>query len=283
MSVACQTSKNTQVKPPFNPAPGIPGRYSFAPTGSAFVKKIMNYSEYDREMAILKEIRRGNIPNFLRKFQPITVQTTLKTGVQVKATIWVSPDYLAIGSDKDFVRLPMNPVTAQWIADHFACVLPTVKIVDQIYGQAPIKLVPVPFKPSKKMVHTSQYVEHNEAINRQLARVKSQGRLVAGHKKDVVISNRLNRKKGKVAIYGWHRANGKAIQPLSTIHGNYYADYSHGIRLVAGMMLVNNILLPVAEVLQDPQLAPLLSYEGTIKWTRYATENAVKRKRWAPR
>ena len=44
---------------------------------------------------------------------------------------------------------------------------------------------------------------------------------------------------GKIAIYGWHRLNGAPIQPLSTVHGACYADYSHGIRLVSETVLVD--------------------------------------------
>ncbi|MEQ1808096.1 MAG: ABC transporter substrate binding protein, partial [Burkholderiaceae bacterium] len=40
------------------------------------------------------------------------------------------------------------------------------------------------------------------------------GQLTAGHQKDVVISNQLTQHPDRVAIYGWHRTNGIAIQPL---------------------------------------------------------------------
>ncbi len=36
-----------------------------------------------------------------------------------------------------------------------------------------------------------------------------------------------------LAIYGWHRENGVAIQPLTIVHKDTYVDYSHGIRLVS--------------------------------------------------
>ncbi len=61
----------------------------------------------------------------------------------------------------------------------------------------------------------------------------------AGHKKDVVITNRLTREQGRIAIYGWHQPTGIPIQPLSTVHGAGYADYSHGIRLVSDVVLID--------------------------------------------
>ena len=40
----------------------------------------------------------------------------------------VMPDYLAIGSDEDFCRIPMGPITAQKLADLFGAVMPTRKL-----------------------------------------------------------------------------------------------------------------------------------------------------------
>ena len=269
----------TFMKPPAGPA--IPSRPLDAYSGSQFIEKIRNINEFKREMLILAEFRRGNIPEHLRTFIPISIKKRLNNGRTINGRIWVSSDYLAIGSEQDFVRLPMNPITAQRIADHFGCILPTAKMVDLIYSQANVKLKPKPFPPGPNMVRTAQYVRHNEVIEDQIAS-RDLRQLIAGHKKDVVISNKLLRKKKKVAIYGWHQMNGKAIQPLSTVHGNYYADYSHGVRLIANMMEIEGELVPVAEVLQNPAIASIISYEGTLKNTRYATEGTWTRKRWHP-
>jgi hypothetical protein len=75
--------------------------------------------------------------------------------------------------------------------------------------------------------------------------------LLAGHKKDLVLANRLSSNRGRVAIYGWHRGNGDPIQPLSTVHGEYYADYSHGIRLVSRTAYVNGRPVDLRSLLTD--------------------------------
>src|SRR5438105_606332 len=139
------------------------------------------------------------------------------------------PDYLAIGSDEDFVRMPMRPSSATEIARAFDCSLPTRKMVNDIYGNAEVKLEPRPLTEQRAAVRT--FVQHNEIIEEQRAG-KPLGQLVAGDKKDVVISNKLKDNFNKVAIYGWHMLDGKAIQPLYTGHEAFYVDYSHGIRLV---------------------------------------------------
>jgi hypothetical protein len=116
------------------------------------------------------------------------------------------------------------------------------------------------------MRSTGYYSTHNAMIDRQSqTRGFSMGSLVAGHKKDVVLTNRLRWKPGRIAIYGWHRAVDAPIQPLSTVHGATYADYSHGIRAVSHMALIEGKLRSVYDILQDSVQAIVLSDEGTIR------------------
>src|SRR5262245_10472178 len=83
----------------------FPSRPIGAMTGSRFVGYVAKMTNDQREAAILQEITKGNIPNFLRKLQPVRV--VHRTGNRVyTGTVWVTPDYLAIGSDSDFIRIP---------------------------------------------------------------------------------------------------------------------------------------------------------------------------------
>jgi hypothetical protein len=90
------------------------------------------------------------------------------------------------------------------------------------------------------------------------------GELVSGDKKDVVMTNRLASNVGRIAIYGWHRGPGQPIQPLSTVHGANYADYSHGIRMISEVALINGELRSVYDILRDSTVAKVLSDEGPI-------------------
>jgi len=67
-----------------------------------------------------------------------------------------------------------------------------------------------------------------------------------------------------VAIYGWHYPGGKPIQPLYVGHWDRYVDYSHGIRLVAGEMIIDGQTHRVSDVLKDTLLCGLVSDEGPI-------------------
>lgn len=73
---------------------------------------------------------------------------------------------------------------------------------------------------------------------------------------------------GRLAIYGWHYPTGQPIQPLSTVHGATYADYSHGLRLVSDLVWIDGRPRSIYDVLQDPSVAPVLSGEGAIPGLR---------------
>ena len=239
-------------------------------TGSEFLTYVEGMTVEQREAAILRELRAGNIPPFLRELQPVRVVTE-QNGKTLNAVYWVMPDYLAIGTADDYVYMPMNPLTAQRVADHFGFLLPTRKMVDDIFAQSKMQLKPEPLPASASMVTTKYYKKHNDLIRTQIAR-SGHDQLVTGHKKDVVLSNKLCQARRRVAIYGWHKKAGQPIQPLSTVHDEKYADYSHGIRLVSNMMVVDGIETPTVEVMQSLRLSPLVSDEGLLRQTRIALD-----------
>ncbi len=183
-------------------------------TGQTFYKNVFAVSLKEREAFAKSEILKGNIPGILKKFKRLTIDTAID-GKSFKMVIFVLPDYLSIGSNKNFARIPLTPMTAQQIADSFHCFLPTRKLVDMIYKHAPIKLEPIPmyaFRDSAVMMY-----QHNLMIEGQRRLRKG---LIAGIKKDVVITGKLNGNPGKVAIYGWHKLDGKPIQQLYTGHAD---------------------------------------------------------------
>src|ERR1700722_1102085 len=247
----------------------LPLRAAGAMSGSEFAKSIEALDSKQREQKIYQQIVTGNVPDFLRKLVPVRVQTVADDKTNA-ATYYVTPDYLAVGSDADYFLSPLSPIMAQKVADFVQCTLPTRKMVDDIYRAAAVKLAPSPIPPGPAMATVPVFIQHNATVweqrKAQLA-AHPLGALVAGDKKDVVIASKLP--VGKVAIYGWHKLDGKAIQPLYTGHADYYADYSHGVRLVAERIGVNGVSGKVAEVLADTNLCGLLSDEGPVAVARY--------------
>ncbi len=245
----------------------LPKIKSTAINGADFYKQISAMSREEREPLMIKEITSGNIPKFLRKLIPVNVTLTdTANGKIITATYFVTADYLSIGSNKNFARVPMTPMAAQQIANSLYCFLPTKKMVDDIYASAKIKLVPQPLTVYRDSAVT--FYQHHLLIEQQ--RKKRRG-LIAGIKKDVVISSKINNdaKPNRVAIYGWHQLNGKPIQPLYTGHVNWYVDYSHGIRLIYHTVIIDGKNYEYTDILQDRQLRKILSDEAVADFYRY--------------
>jgi hypothetical protein len=240
----------------------FPPRPANAITGSRFSQQTETLSRDDRETAVLKEILAGNIPDFLRALVPIDVEVTDSQGVKHTATYHVAPDYLAIGTNEHFFRIPMSPMTATKIAAAVDASLVTAKISDDIFQHAKIRLDPKPLVKDRDAAKT--FYEHHQIIEEQ-RRGQPLESLIAGIKKDVVLTNRLSEKPHRVAIYGWHYPTGKPIQPLYVGHVDWYVDYSHGIRLMSQQIVVDGQPRRVEEILKDKELNKLLSNEGPIE------------------
>ena len=251
--------------PPSSP-PDITARSRRALSGSAFIAAVSTLSRDERESAIRRELLAGNIPLFLRTLS--RVETTLADSDGLSHTISydVMPDYLAIGSDADFVRMPMTPYTAQAFCDAFGFTLPTRQIVNQIWNAATVRVEPMPLTEERESPLT--FLQHNRMIEGVL-NGNQRGALVAGIKKDVVVSPSIAARKDRVAIFGWHHTSGEPIQPLYTGHVDWYVDYSHGIRPVRRTVRVDGVERTIESVLADPRLRYLISDEEGTPVSRY--------------
>lgn len=243
------------------------------PGGREFYRQAAAMGWAERDSFAEREILRGNMPGFWRKFQRIEVRMTDSlSGKPMRAAYFVAPDYLSVGNRHDWARVPLTPMAAQRIADSLHCFLPTRKLVDDIYAHAKVKLEPVPMYAYRDSTPTMWH--HHLIIEGQ-----RQGRkgLIAGIKKDVVLSGKISRdaRSNRVAIYGWHKPDGKPIQPLYSGHVNWYVDYSHGIRLVWRQIRVRppgatrSRWMDYTAVLQDAALRPLLCDEPHCDFFKY--------------
>lgn len=250
----------------------LPPRDPGAETGSAFIARTKRLPRRELEEAIFQAIVAGNVPPFLRTLVPVDLSDRDADGGTHSAIIHVSCDYLAVGSDDDFLNIPMTARTAQRLAVKLHCILPTPKLVREIWRHADVKLKPLYIDggPDPDLDRHDDYAVHKTMLDEQRAALHPRlGALTAGNKKDIVVTNRLVDHPGKVAIYGWQKRSGKPIQPLSTRHSAIYADYSHGVRLVADTVLVDGVEQPIAHVLCDGKLCPLLTDEGPLEVLEY--------------
>ncbi len=239
----------------------FPAHPAEAPTGSQFQQQIAELPRDQREATVLRELTSGNVPDFLRRLKPIRVEATDDAGAKHVATYFVMADYLAVGTDDDFFRVPITPATATVFADKFDAFLITAKVSDDVFAAAQVKLNPKPLTKDRDAVAT--FFQHHRIIEDQLLG-KPRWQLVAGIKKDVVLTNRLKEKPHKVAIYGWHDSDGQPIQSVYVGHVDWYVDYSHGVRLMSQRVIVDGQPFNVTDVLKDSRLCRLLSNEGPI-------------------
>jgi len=244
----------------------LPIRPQNAKTGSEFWNLVKLMDRFRREKTIQEEILSGNIPDHLRQFKALKLEGYDPSGHTITATAYVCSDYLAIGSNQDYVLVPMSALTAQMIADQTQTILPTRKIVDLIYQQAELRLAPQKQESSGlQMISIPYFQAHDQSIQKQRKAAKAQaGQLLAGHKKDVIITNRLDHKPKSVALYGWHQPNGQNLQPLSLQQIKTYVDYSHGIRLLAPEVHIDGKHYATVDILKHPVFSELLSDEGVI-------------------
>jgi hypothetical protein len=236
-------------------------------TGNEFYHQAFAMKWAARDSFAVKEALAGNVPGFLKKFTAINVSIfdslTAKT---IKATYYVSPDYLSIGPDYDWARINITPLAAQKIADSFHCFLPTRKMTDDIYKAAVVKLEPVPMYAYRDSTPTMW--QHHLIVEGQRNRRKG---LIAGIQKDVVISGKISRdtRPDRVAIYGWHKLDGKPIQSLYTGHIFWWVDYSQCIRLIYRKIKVESKWMDYIDVLKDVKLQKLLCDEEFCDFFRY--------------
>jgi hypothetical protein len=237
-------------------------------SGSEFARAIEDLGLDARDERIVSEILQGNVPGWLRALRPARVGNP---GGTHEVEVWVTSDYLAVGSASDYLLVPMTPQAAQRIADELGMSLPTPALVDAIWADAELKMTPQPIAPSADMTTVPVFLRHSDQVRLQ-RRVAAtpMGELVSGHKKDVVVSGALGDNPGRVAIYGWHKLDGDPIQPLYLGHTDRWVDYSHGVRLVSRAISVDGESMDLWTALRDPALATLLSGDGIVERAWYA-------------
>ena len=239
---------------------------SLPATGSGFYRQAALYGWQQRDSLALLMFETGQIPQRFLKLIPITSRMIDSSGKIWKARLHITQDYFMVGTRRDFARVPITPMAAQQIADRTRTALPTRKVVDLIHAQARVKLEPVPLFAYRD---STVIMRHHDLIIE--GQRKGKNGLISGIKKDVVLSSRdaWKGRSHRVAIYGWHKSDGKPIQPLYTGHIDWYVDYSHGIRLVDRKVKVNGRRMDYLELLNHRTLRGLVTDESGEMMLRY--------------
>ena len=255
----------------------LPPRAPDALGASELAPLIWDMDVGDREDRIFTEISNGNVPSWLRQMTRVSLKREVG-GQEHRVTFWVTPDYLSVGSETDFLPIPLTGRTAQKIADLVGATLPTPLMVDAIWASARIRFAPVRIGPDENMITVRYFTRHAELIQSQRIVYRySPGAFSAGHKLDVVLTPNLSETPGVVALYGWHQPNGEPIQPLYTGRMDGRPAFSHGIRLVHRRILIDGEERDLVEVLADPEQAEFLSSNGVFENPRYSIKAGDRR------
>lgn len=197
----------------------------------------------------------------------------------LRGTFYVLPDFLCIGTDDDYCYTPMGALGAEKVLSLFGAVLPTPKMVDDIYRACDHRQVAEPWGPpyDGSMMKTARWPLQTQRVREAMAATPARpGDLVEGHMKNVTVSERMADHKGiDLSFYGWYDEVGEAIQGDSMSHGAGYCDYSHGVRVVLNRVAIGDALLTLEEALSQPEFCPLLTRKGPFSPTSY---HAVREK-----
>ena len=271
----------------------IPERKPDAISGAEFLEGFKKVYGVDYEEAITHQILGGNVPDFMRleNFREITLTENIN-GAEVEIRLKVCSDYLAIGGNDDYARIPLSPVGLQILGSVLGMSIPTKKLVDRIYEiareenslmgliEAPIVARSYPHKvphPTKKgkMARLSEiwnipsYEKRRSVfllkpdfavVQSQLAdKIKKERglprfALMCGHKKDVILDYHSLTHPEKLVQY-------RPFHPQGLDFGAHYkdhTDYSLGGRLVDQVVYVT--------IRKDGKEKTLqMTYEGVIK------------------
>lgn len=158
----------------------------------------------------------GDLPNFLRTFVPVWVKEFVTIGgtpVRYQVIYYVMPDFLSVGNETNFIRIPLCASGGQKVAEHYGCLQPTGKMAFQILKQTSNRMIRHDtqlikyhhFDPNARegAPSTPYFVRQNALIERD--RLQSGfvlGRLTAGHKKEIVIDARMHKEHNPVTGEG---------------------------------------------------------------------------------
>ena len=177
------------------------------------------------------------------------------------------------------VRINASAALQQQIADALGCVFLTPRLADLVFANRSVTLPPMP-RPITSS--TAAMIEQSDKVGAAVPPgasgiVDTEGKYWVLVKSLFSASAKAAR---KAANYGWHFEGSsfqglkgeptvslpgvRVIQGVGTVHNDQHTDYSQIVRLVSRTCEVDGQQRDLADVLMDPDLAPLVSHEGPL-------------------
>jgi|ERR1700722_5693563 len=180
------------------------------------------------------------------------------------------------------VRVCVSARLEQQIADAMGCSLLTSRIAELRYGARAVTIPPFPLG-TNDMATTARMVLESQKMN---AAIVEAGGIVGTTGKDWILDNAVLKHPGRAINFGWFLPKGTSspwqgvplypspgrtallIQPASWAHDAAHCDYSQQCCLVDKTCTVDGQTRNLVDVLVDPDLAALVSYQGPLQVLR---------------
>jgi hypothetical protein len=204
-----------------------------------------------REELVYREVARGNVPGWLRRLRRVETRAEIE-GRTRALTFWVTPDYLAVGSDDDHFYTPVSGPTTLRLSELAGASLPTPGMVDAIWAAARVRLIPIRIPPDEHMTTVPVFRRHDRLVQAQRRQHGGKaGDFLAGHKLDVVLMSAQAPDQVELGVYGWHQRDGTPIQPPHPMSDGAPPHFSMGLRLVHRRVLVDGVETDLGELVVD--------------------------------
>jgi len=244
------------------------------------------------ELVYQAAIKQGPPKNLV----PVTVDGPGGT----KITYKTMADYLII----DGIRVPMTPVTAQRIANHFGMVLPTSKMSKQIYDAAKTKVRAAPLSGTgytspltgkhysakdvvkNRISQSDAAVYYSSLTDQELSKHKNPG-LIGGHGKEITEPNK-DASIQDVSFGGWQGSAGDPLQPYTYAHrgqAGAHTEYALNARFIDGEVIVTlpngkKVTSTMEKLRANPNLAGAIADSIQIK--QYGKDKKLAPNQQAP-
>jgi hypothetical protein len=248
-------------------APAEPPAPATGTPGSEWLKEYAKVDAGDegaRHRVVLEQIARRNMPDTWDDW--VTVTVTGKKGTIVEFD--VSPHGLRIGTNEDWVEVPMDGPHFAAAAEILELSLATAWMVRQIHFRAKTQGGLVHYFAAAEIAQSMGYVqwqpnapdgqtmkspeffaERSRLIREWLATHQIEDNvLISGYFKTIVPPiDGLTRRQG-LEMLGGYSDEGEQVQPLSGgFHTKTFFDYSHNVRLAKNVVRVNGQTLTLAQ------------------------------------
>jgi len=199
-----------------------------------------------------------------------------------------------IGTEADPIPVMVSATSQQLLADHLNCLLPTTKVLDEMFVQADVKISAIThpdWVADKTMGLPHRLVEQVDYLVK--AGATQYGVFSFGGWKSWCLSKQLDyhqmRQGGPEAVnHGLYLTKGYQGAPRTRnglfayqngddgAHNLGHLDYSQACVLMSNKCYIDDALHDTAEILKSPTLSHLLSYDGPLKEMRQPGNYSLK-------